>query len=665
MLIRDATPLRLHDMSEDPRSVGFPPGHPPMGSFLGVPIMLRGHAFGNLYLTEKEEGDFTDQDQEVVELLASQAAVAIENARLYDTARRWTRQLDSLNELGTALVTELDLDRLLEVVADRLRELLGARVVLIDLRLPDGSLRVEGASGEGAGRLVGTLSPAGSKSHHVLRRMRSERVDSALEDPEIHPEGEAQMLDVQAGLWVPLVVRGEAIGVIAAADKVGRDPRFSDEDLRLAEAFGSRAAGAVELTGRVSRDTVRSMLQAQELERSRLSRDLHDQTGQALAALLLGLNAARRAETLEDRPVVARGPGRTRSEALADVRSIAVRLRPAALDELGLGAALERLASTSATASDGDLGDDDAERRAPAPGRDRNGRLPDRAGGGGKRRAPRRSRAGRRDGRDPAGRGDRDHRGQRTRVRPAAVAAGRLGLAGMRERAGLFNGRLQIESTPGAGPRSRPSSRSSRSPPPPVPRFPRCRATPARQAELVHPDPASQPDQTTTVLVVDDHPAVRTALCRLLQAQPGVQRGRRGGDVGEAAAIVEALHPAVTLLDLSMPGEGGLDALPRLKHLHPDGRVVMYSLHDEPAYQRAALSEGADGYVSRMTPTVFSTPSPPEPPEQRERPPLGTDRRPLARLVVAAHDHDRAGRVLGALVADRPEQELLEPPEAA
>ncbi len=452
VLIRDATPLRLDDMSEDPRSAGFPPGHPPMKGFLGVPIMLRGHAFGNLYLTEKTQGGFTDQDQELVELLASQAAVAIENARLYDTARRWTRQLDSLNELGATLVTELDLDRLLEVVADRLRALLDARVVLIDLRLPDGSLRVEGASGEGASRLVGTISPAESKSHHVMRRMRSERVDSALEDPEIHPEGEAQQLDVQAGLWVPLVVRGEAIGVIAAADKMGRDPRFSDEDLRLAEAFGSRAAGAVELTRRVSRDTVRSMLQAQELERARLSRDLHDQTGQALAALLLGLNAARRAGTLADAQAALADLDDIVREALADVRSIAVRLRPAALDELGLGAALERLAST---VGDGDstqvtvtttLSD---ERRLPAEIETAIYRIVQEAAanairhGGAKRvevtvvTRPDVVIATVED--DGCG------------FDPAAVAAGRLGLAGMRERAGLFNGRLQIESTPGRG----------------------------------------------------------------------------------------------------------------------------------------------------------------------------------------------------------------------
>ncbi len=87
VLIREAQPLRLHDLAEDPRSVGFPPGHPPMRSFLGVPIMLRGVAYGNLYLTEKQSGeDFTDEDEELVRLLAGQAAVAVENARLYEAS---------------------------------------------------------------------------------------------------------------------------------------------------------------------------------------------------------------------------------------------------------------------------------------------------------------------------------------------------------------------------------------------------------------------------------------------------------------------------------------------------------------------------------------------------------------------------------------------------
>src|SRR5205085_11814630 len=113
VLIRDATPLRLHDLSDDPRSVGFPPNHPPMHSFLGVPVILRGVAYGNLYLTEKEGGeDFTDEDQELVTLLASQAAVAIENARLYESATQRPRQLESLLEAGIALARETVLDRI-------------------------------------------------------------------------------------------------------------------------------------------------------------------------------------------------------------------------------------------------------------------------------------------------------------------------------------------------------------------------------------------------------------------------------------------------------------------------------------------------------------------------------------------------------------------------
>ena len=110
VLIREARPLRLHDLGDDPRSVGFPPGHPPMRSFLGVPVALRGVQYGNLYLTEKADGaDFTEDDEVAVEMLASQAAVAIENARLYESATRWSAQLESLNEVMNVLVTEFDL----------------------------------------------------------------------------------------------------------------------------------------------------------------------------------------------------------------------------------------------------------------------------------------------------------------------------------------------------------------------------------------------------------------------------------------------------------------------------------------------------------------------------------------------------------------------------
>ena len=105
-----------------------------MNTFLGVPILLRGVAYGNLYLTEKEGGgDFTTEDQELVTLLASQAAVAIENARLFESAKRWSDRLESLIEVGNALATEDELPRMLDLVARRLREILHARFVVIFL----------------------------------------------------------------------------------------------------------------------------------------------------------------------------------------------------------------------------------------------------------------------------------------------------------------------------------------------------------------------------------------------------------------------------------------------------------------------------------------------------------------------------------------------------
>src|SRR5215216_4478251 len=139
VLIHDAQPLRLADIADDPRSVGFPPHHPPMRTFLGVPVLLRGVAYGNLYLAEKAGGgEFTEEDQELTQVLAAQAAVAIENARLYESSTRWLGHLESLNEIGNALASELELDPLLALVARRLQELVDAKLVLIVL--PDGGV---------------------------------------------------------------------------------------------------------------------------------------------------------------------------------------------------------------------------------------------------------------------------------------------------------------------------------------------------------------------------------------------------------------------------------------------------------------------------------------------------------------------------------------------
>jgi signal transduction histidine kinase len=344
VLIRDAKPLRLEDLSSHPSSVGFPAHHPPMKSFLGVPVLLRGVAYGNLYLTEKVgAAEFTDEDEELTMLLAGQAAVAVENARLYEAATRWSRQLESLNEVSTALASETDLNRVLELVAIRLRELVGARLVLIALPHSDEELRVEIAAGDDSGSLAGLrMSRERSKVGRVLDRGRSERVDSMIEDLEVDQET-ARRMQARTGLYVPLVVRGRTIGVIALHDKLGGDPRFTDEDLRLAQTFAPRVATAVDLSERVARDALRRAVAAQEVERRRLARELHDETGQALTSILLGLKGVEEArqgadvrEALEQLRELVVGT-------LQDVRRLAVELRPKALDDFGLVPALERL----------------------------------------------------------------------------------------------------------------------------------------------------------------------------------------------------------------------------------------------------------------------------------------------------------------------------------
>jgi len=348
VLIREDASLRLHNLGEDPRAVGFPPNHPPMRTFLGVPIHLRGIAYGNLYLTEKEGGeDFTEEDQELVELLASQAAVAIENARLYEAATGWSKQLESLNEVGNALATETDLGRLLDLIARRLRELLDARLVLVLLPSGEDELRFAAVAGDQAELAATTITRSTSKSGRVLERRRSERSDSVLDDPDVDHEA-MRLIGARTGLWVPLLVRGRAIGVLAAHDKLGADARFTDTDLRLAETFATRAAVAVDLSERIAQDSLRRVVEAQELERRRLARELHDETGQALTSILLGLKSleerskdpASRAATQELRGLVV--------STLQDVRRLAVELRPSALDDFGLVAALERLAESFA-----------------------------------------------------------------------------------------------------------------------------------------------------------------------------------------------------------------------------------------------------------------------------------------------------------------------------
>jgi signal transduction histidine kinase len=452
VLIRDAQPLRLPDIARDPRSVGFPANHPPMKSFLGVPILLRGVAYGNLYLTEKAGGDvFTDEDEELVRLLAAQAAVAIENARLYESATRWGEQLQSLAEVGNALATEIELPRLLELVVTRLRALIDARIVFLAMPGAGGETVIETVAGERPEKYVGMrLDPTRSKSARVLERRRSERVDALIDDPEADQQT-ARRLGARTGLFVPLVVRDRAIGVLVAQDKQQPDPRFTDEDLRIAEAFAERAAVAIDLSERVARDALRRVVAGQELERQRLARELHDETGQALTSILLGLKGIEEGKNEED---VRRSVLALRElvvSTLHDVRRLAVELRPKALDDFGLVPALERLAQTFAeqTCVKVDVEAVLGEERLEAEVETALYRIVQEALTNVIKHANARtvSVVLTRQGERVAVVIEDDGRG----FDPEAARDERLGLLGMQERIALVDGRLSVESRPGQG----------------------------------------------------------------------------------------------------------------------------------------------------------------------------------------------------------------------
>ncbi len=453
VLIRDAKPLRLPDLGLHPESVGFPPNHPPMRSFLGVPILLRGVAYGNLYLTEKGGGeDFTDEDQEAVQLLAAQAAVAIENARLYESTSRWLAQLESLTEVGNALSTEIELPRLLELIVGRLRDLIDARIVFLAMPRSNGETVIETAAGDEADQYVGvTLSQGSSKTARVLERRRSERVDSVIDDPEVD-QSVVRRIQARTGLWVPLILRDRAIGVLVAHDKNVADWRFSDEDVRIAEIFAQRAALAIDLSQRVARDALRRVVAGQELERKRLARELHDETGQALTSILLRLRSIE--ESTKEKPELREEVLALREivvETLHDVRRLAVELRPKALDDFGLVPALERLAETFAEQTDVDvhlqaaLGED----RLPAEIETALYRIVQEALTNVVKHAQARtvSVVLTRKGQSVVAVVEDDGRG----FDPAMAGEDGLGLVGMRERIALLDGRVTVESSERGG----------------------------------------------------------------------------------------------------------------------------------------------------------------------------------------------------------------------
>jgi signal transduction histidine kinase len=299
--------------------------------------------YGDLYLAEKEDGEFTEADEEIVTLLAAQTGITIEKVQIHEGAVHWIHQLEALDELTHSVLEKReDMSRLLELVARRMRELIRARGVLVSIPAPSGALRIAAADGESVADLVGIDLESDAKHARVLTQGRSERIDSVLEDPEVD-QVVASRVGAVAALLVPLVFHARTIGVVSAFNKNGSDPRFSDDDLRLAKAFATRAALAVHLSERVARETVDAILEGQEAERSRLARELHDETGSALTAILLGLAAIDTAATLPEAHHASTALREKARSALENVGRMAFELRPPALDQFGLVTALKDL----------------------------------------------------------------------------------------------------------------------------------------------------------------------------------------------------------------------------------------------------------------------------------------------------------------------------------
>lgn len=357
LLIDDPKPIRLKEVSAHEASSGFPPGHPPMSTFLGVPIQVRGEAYGTLCLTEKQGREFDQADEDAIVILADWAAIAVENARLYEdvASRRFqleraVRGLEATTTIARALDGETELERVLELIVKRGRVLIDATWMAILLH--DGSeLEVVAAAGNPGRDLHGVRIPtAGSISGEVLSSKRTERIS----DVAAAVDGRTTQIvaNARTALFVPLVFRGTALGTLIAADKSVGGPEFTAEDEHLVMSFAAAAAIAVHTAQSVAAARLRESIEASEQERARWARELHDETLQGLGGLQVLLSSALR-----------RGPGETLEHAVGEaitqigleitnLRTLIAELRPAALDEIGLQPALESLVKRVAANED-------------------------------------------------------------------------------------------------------------------------------------------------------------------------------------------------------------------------------------------------------------------------------------------------------------------------
>ncbi|MFB7354352.1 GAF domain-containing protein [Streptomyces gardneri] len=290
VLRQDPQPLRIDDLASDPRSSGVPEGHPKMGTFLGVPIRVHTQVFGNLYLAEKGTGAFTDQDLTLLRILASQAGIAIGNARLYETTRQRERWIEGAAAVTTALLTGESAENALMTVAEQARILADASAGVVLQPTPEGGMEIVAAStNDDPGDLVGTTIAPGSPVLVQLLGGEPVFVEDSATDPRMTTHvrsrfGPSMMLPLQSG--------GKLIGTLALPRRRGGAP-YSAVDRLLASQFASQAALALVLAdARHDRERL-----AVYEDRDRIARDLHDLVVQRLFATEMMLESTRRRAT--------------------------------------------------------------------------------------------------------------------------------------------------------------------------------------------------------------------------------------------------------------------------------------------------------------------------------------------------------------------------------
>jgi signal transduction histidine kinase len=284
-LISDPRAIRLRHMSDDDRSTGFPPHHPPMDSFLGMPIRVRGEVYGNLYLADSSKGQFSAEDEELVSALALAAGTAVSNARLYQESRLQQRWLSASVEIGSQLLAASGEDPL-QMIARRAIDIADADLVSLGLLTPDGaSLVVEVAYGMASEGLVGQRFDLAATLAGRAVEERQPLLMSAGDNPD-RPSHLASVIDAGPTMVLPLQGTQDVRGVLNLIRLRGRRP-FSAHDLAMAAGFANHASVALELADSRSAEQKVVLLE----DRERIARDLHDHVIQELFAIGLSLES--------------------------------------------------------------------------------------------------------------------------------------------------------------------------------------------------------------------------------------------------------------------------------------------------------------------------------------------------------------------------------------